>query len=362
MQRLKHHFEPSKGWINDPNGLIYFAGRYHAFFQYNPHSALEIAKAHWGHTVSDDLIHWEELPIALYPDNEYETIGCWSGSAIEKEGKMYLFYTSHSEKYGQTQSVAVSEDGISFTKYENNPVIARYPADGSPDFRDPKVSLIDGKYYMVCGSGKDGVGKILLYTSENLFDWTYIGVLYEDNCATVFECPDFFKIGENYLLMFSRMCHEKDSAVFVCGTFDGKKLMPLRISMPESGPSFFAPQTFEDEKGRRLLIAWMSRWSTKIQECAKFSGALTIPREITVDNGAIKTFPVTEAAVFLTEHDPCVSHKGGTLTVNKGGADEVSLDCGEVHTIKILKDTTSIEVFVNGGQYSATCRISDELA
>ena len=130
-ERLKYHFEPRTGWMNDPNGLIFYNGKYHAFFQHNPYKPVW-GPMHWGHAVSDDLIHWEELEIALRPDMEYEnTGGCFSGSAVEKDGVLYLFYTSVSEKLGQTQSVAISRDGVHFEKYEGNPVIPVYPADGS---------------------------------------------------------------------------------------------------------------------------------------------------------------------------------------------------------------------------------------
>lgn len=150
--RFQYHFEPKKGWMNDPNGLIYFRGQYHAFFQHNPY-APRWGKMHWGHAVSSDLIHWQELPIALYPDQAYENAGgCYSGSAVEKDGRLYLFYTSVSRRWGQTQSMAYSDDGIHFTKYAANPVISENPL-GYSDFRDPKVTCIDGKYYMVVGTG-----------------------------------------------------------------------------------------------------------------------------------------------------------------------------------------------------------------
>ena len=94
MTRFSWHFEPQKGWMNDPNGLIFFRGQYHAFFRHYPH-APSWGQMHWGHAVSDDLLHWKELPIALYPDQPYEDDGgCFSGSAVEKDGRLYLFYTS----------------------------------------------------------------------------------------------------------------------------------------------------------------------------------------------------------------------------------------------------------------------------
>ena len=191
-QRFTFHFEPHKGWMNDPNGLIYYQGRYHAFFQHNPHEPVW-GPMHWGHAVSQDLLHWEELPIALFPDQPYEDDkGCFSGSAVERDGVLYLFYTAVSKQLGQTQCVAVSRDGKAFEKYKGTPVIAAPPAEGSYDFRDPKVVELDGKTYMVCGSGKDGVGKILLYEQgKDLFTWQYVGVLFESSeYGKVLECPD----------------------------------------------------------------------------------------------------------------------------------------------------------------------------
>ena len=114
------HFTAPKGWINDPNGLIYYKGQYHLFYQHNPDST-EWASMHWGHAVSNDMLHWEDLPIALYPDSAYdkdEDGGCFSGSAIEKDGMLFLVYTGSVHKNGilyQTQNIAYSKDGVSFT-------------------------------------------------------------------------------------------------------------------------------------------------------------------------------------------------------------------------------------------------------
>jgi len=153
QRRMKYHFEPQSGWMNDPNGLVYFRGQYHAFFQHNPYDT-KWGPMHWGHAVSDDLLTWKELPIALTPDMPYENGGgCFSGSAVVKDDLLYLFYTSVSKEFGQTQSLATSADGIHFQKYEQNPIIRSFPPDGSKEFRDPKVTLINGIYYMVVGSG-----------------------------------------------------------------------------------------------------------------------------------------------------------------------------------------------------------------
>lgn len=354
-ERLKYHFEPQKGWINDPNGLIFYKGRYHAFFQYNPYST-HWDTMHWGHAVSDDLIHWEELPVALTPDQEYENSGgCFSGSAVEKDGKLYLFYTSVSKKYGQTQSVAFSEDGITFHKYEGNPVISHFPPEGSEDFRDPKVTKIGNVYYMVCASGKDGVGKVLLYSSQNLLDWKYEGVLHEGKeYGEVLECPDFFPLGEKYMLMFSQMGRDTESTMFVYGDFDGKNFEPISRYTPQVGPHFYAPQTFEDKKGRRILIGWLYNKDERLNCGAEYAGAFTIPCTLEMKDGNLYMYPVEEVHEYLSEEDPLVIRdKGGISLLTENLQFSLAYQ-GKVNQLMVLRDTKTIDVFVNGGEKAYT--------
>ena len=354
--RLKYHFEPKVGWMNDPNGLIYFQERYHAFFQYNPHAAVH-GPMHWGHAVSDDLMNWEELPIALFPDQIYENAGgCFSGSAIEKDGKLYLFYTSVSKEMGQTQSVAISSDGLNFTKYENNPIIPVPPSEGSVDFRDPKVVLIEGSYYMVVGSGKDGVGKVLLYSSDDLFTWTYLGVMLEGaEYGTVLECPDFFPHGDNYVLMFSQMNLDTHSSVFVVGDFDGKKFTPISVSRPEAGPHFYAPQSFYDGK-RRIVIGWFYSWVKKVPPENTYTGALTLPRELQIKDNHVYLSPIAEAKALLTNEDPIVQVSESQLAINTDHVDSpvplIFQSDNGIKDVRILRDTKTIEVFINNGEAS----------
>jgi beta-fructofuranosidase len=292
--------------MNDPNGLIRFQGKTHVFFQHNPHAAVW-GPMHWGHAVSEDLLYWDELPLALTPDQWYEDNGgCWSGSAAEKDGMLWLFYTSVSHNLGQTVSVAVSADGIHFEKYERNPVIRAFPAEGSGDFRDPKVTKIGDTWHMVLGSGKDGVGKILRYTSTDLLHWNDAGVLYQNGAhGAVLECPDFFPLNDGYVLLFSRMGRASHSAVFVMGDFDGQTFTPKEEYMPEAGPHFYAPQTFLDDRGRRILIAWLYSWSIRPDPGAAYNGALTVPREVRCqDDGRLTLYPVEEARHLLRESEP----------------------------------------------------------
>ena len=142
--RQRFHFMAEAGWINDPNGLIFFKNQYHFFYQYNPYDSYWGAM-HWGHAVSNDMVHWEYLPIALAPSEHYdnhERGGCFSGSSIEHDGKLYLVYTgaaNYGDGFVQTQCLAYSEDGIHFEKYEKNPIITAPEGYEQENFRDPKV-------------------------------------------------------------------------------------------------------------------------------------------------------------------------------------------------------------------------------
>ena len=176
LQQLQYHFKPRKGWINDPNGLVFFDGYYHMFYQHAPDFELPWKQPmHWGHARTRDFLHWEELPVALFPDKPYDRDGCWSGTATVRDGVLYLIYTSYykpdpSKPSTQTVSVAYSRDGIHFEKYEGNPVIAHYPPEGCHDFRDPALCCHNGQYYCVMASGHEEskTARLLLYKSDDL--------------------------------------------------------------------------------------------------------------------------------------------------------------------------------------------------
>lgn len=320
---MKYHFEPKKGWMNDPNGLIYYKGQYHAFFQHNPYST-HWDTMHWGHAVSKDLIHWQELDIALYPDQPYENDGgCFSGSAIVKDDRLYLFYTSVSHELGQTQSVAYSDDGITFHKYENNPIIKTFPSDGCAEFRDPKVYETTNGYMMVIGSMGDGKGRVLRYYSDNLLDWNYAGILFEaEDYDKPIECPDFFPMEDKYVLMYSEIGKTEESVRFVIGSYDGDIFTPENDCRPEHGPQFYAPQTFLAPDGRRILIGWFYDWQRKVPKDAVRAGAFTIPRELRLDDNKIKMLPVREAAPYLTNSD-------NTIILDDDGVRELFINGGE---------------------------------
>lgn len=355
MPRLIYHFEPQKGWSNDPNGLVFFNGKYHAFFQYNPHDTVWSEKIHWGHAVSDDLIHWEQMPISLYPDMPYENNGgVWSGCAVVRDGRLYLFYTAVSRDTGQTQCMAYSDDGVTFTKYEHNPIIRTYPPEASGDFRDPKVTKLGDTYYMVVGTGKDNTGKVVFYTSDNLFDWEYQGVLFEDssNCRVI-ECPDFFELDGKFVLVYSSRLFPSPCVKAAIGTFDGKTFTPEHIYSPEHGPHFYAPQSFLAPDNTRVQIGWMHHFSERPAPQG-YVGAFSIPRELHAKNGKLYSFPIKAARQFLTNSDPLVQVCETAVTLGSEFIIPRNCSDGLGLNISILRDTKTLEVFLNGGEESFT--------
>ena len=175
-------------------------------------------------------------------------------------------YTSVSKEHGQTQSIAVSRDGLNLRSSEN-PVIPQSPWTQKPRFPRPKIFPYGDGYRMVCGAGQGGMGYVLLFCSPDLLHWEYAGKLFEsDQFGAVPECPDFFPLGDKWVLLFSRM--DTRSAQFIVGEFDGIHFTPESLSAAGMRYRLLRPQTFLDGKGRRLMIGWLYNWDRKVPEGA----------------------------------------------------------------------------------------------
>ena len=267
--RQSYHLMPQVGWMNDPNGLIYFNRKYHFFYQFHPYSGFW-GYMHWGHAVSDDMLHWEYLPVALAPSEKYDNHlqgGCFSGSAIVHDNKLFIMYTgtaNNGKGFEQTQCIAYSEDGVNFEKYEGNPVIKAPDNIPTDFFRDPKVWKHEGIYYMVCGANKDGLAQALLYKSKDMFHWEFFNVLMESTgeWGYMFECPDFFKLGDKYVLVVSPMGVKSRTCVYMVGDFGYKvgKFFPKTSGEIDWGHDYYAPTSFETPDGRRIMVAWANGW------------------------------------------------------------------------------------------------------
>ena len=277
--RSKYHIMAPIGWINDPNGLCQFNDEYHVFYQYSPLEAKGGMKF-WGHFVSKDLVHFQERDIAIYPDVKEDKDGVYSGSAFVKDDTMYFFYTGNVKHDGehdyiltgreQNVILVTSKDGIEFSEKKILLRNSDFPENMSLHVRDPKVWEEDGTYYMVLGArGKDDKGYVLLYKSSDLYNWTLHSVPAggEENMGYMWECPDLFYVDGKTVFMFSPQGLKADGfkynnvyqSGYAFGNFvnDKKELKLGNFVELDRGFDFYAPQTFEDTKGRRIMIGWM---------------------------------------------------------------------------------------------------------
>lgn len=307
----KFHITGERGWINDPNGLIYFNGEYHVFFQYHPHG-VKWGPMHWGHVKSRDLTHWERLPVALYPDKNED--GCFSGSAIAWNGKLWLLYTGNKENDGkesarQLQCLASSDDGIHFVKHGIVIGEKELPEEYCPwDFRDPKVFEYNGKFgCVVAGKRRNGRGRILLFSSDDLFKWKFeCDVLGEDSTGLMTECPDYCK--ELGLLMYSEQFQPADGSkhLNIYSTFARFGVLTPQGFISEGksdivdyGFDFYAPQTFN---GAPVMIGWLNMWErNNPSEAFGFSGQLTVPRRLEKRDGGLYQTPLLEKTLVKSE-------------------------------------------------------------
>lgn len=324
--RLEYHLMGEYGWINDPNGFIQYKGKYHLFYQHNPFDAVW-GPMHWGHAISEDLIKWHYAPLALAPDEEYDKDGCFSGSAIEKDDKLYLVYTGNIHtgadggEYKQVQNLAYSEDGVHFKKYDKNPVIGQeqIPERASKrDFRDPKVFKKGQYYYVVLGSNDGmGNGQILLYRSLDLKQWEFVNILAKGDETTGYnwECPDLFELDGKGVLIVSAQ-HMKargndfnnpNSVIYFIGDLDMEKgvLQLGDCHAVDYGFDFYAPQTTLDKLGRRLIVAWMDMWEMPMptqERGHNWAGAMTLPREIVRVGDRLHFKPIEEIKNYRKNH------------------------------------------------------------
>ena len=257
--RPQIHYTQRRGWNNDPNGLIYYEGEYHLFYQHNPYEH-DWGNMHWGHAVSKDLIHWEELPIALFPD-EHGTM--FSGSAVIdykntagfNKGNipaMVAVYTADSPEK-QVQCIAYSLDkGRTWTKYDGNPVVDSKAKWNSHDTRDPKVFWYEptGKWVMVLNE-RDGHS---IYNSDDLKHWTF-----ESHITGFWECPELFELPVDGVTGNKKWVMYGASGTYMIGSFDGRTFVPESGKHYYSTGTIYAAQTFTNipsDDGRRIQIGW----------------------------------------------------------------------------------------------------------
>ena len=362
--RPKVHFSPKANWLNDPNGMVYFEGEYHLFFQYNPNDTVW-GPMHWGHAVSKDMVEWEELDIGLYPD---ELGQIFSGSAVvdwnnttgffpDKPGLVAIF-THHKDvddQPVQTQSIAYSHDrGRTWTKYEGNPVLTDPKI---VDFRDPKVFWDEPRqrWLMVLATGQS----VRFYSSKDLKEWQFESKFGDDvgYQKGVWECPDLFELSiegtdeKKWTLIVSvgdNQDHNIGSKThYFVGDFDGTTFTPEHedIRWLDHGKDNYAGVSFSDvpdSDGRRIYMAWMSNWRYANQvPSTGWRGQMTFPRSLSLRNVdgkyVVRQNPVDEIEQY-SEAVEAIKDK----LINSGQSEQFKLD-GTSLDLSFKLDTTETE-------------------
>lgn len=310
MQRI--HVKAPKNWTNDPNGLIWYKGQYHLFYQHFPFEP-RWGTMHWGHAVSKDLVEWEHKDIALYPSKFDDQSGCYSGSAVERDGELYLFYTGvrylqidpedifHclEDQFVASQMLVTSPDGENFDNQKDKrtviPVIEDPKIGCRVHTRDPKVWKGKDAWYMLLGSRtEEGKPKLLFYKSPDLYQWTFQNDVTKENAlGWMWECPDYFEVDGHQLLFISPMDMMTDGKQGGCQTI----CMPVEFQeasctmrIPDTyqfmdyGMDIYAPQSALDEEGRRIVFTWV-RMPEAVD--GKWNGMFTLARVVEAKDGHI---------------------------------------------------------------------------
>jgi len=285
--RPEVHFAPVANWMNDPNGLVFWNGRYHLFYQHNPVGAVH-ANVCWGHAVSDDLLHWKDLPLALVPTpGSADEDGCWSGCAVVKDGRVHLLYTGvRAGRQRPCLAVARDDELIWFDKLRE-PVITEEPLSGLVGFRDHTVRLAGGQFRQLVGAGSPELGGCVLeYSSEDLVRWDYCGVFLSARevglPGEMWECPDLFCLGGRWFLVVSEMVGRSPSHVsYVEGSLEGETFRPISSGRLDGGMRWYAPQSFTVPGGDRVAFGWLRERKEELPEGERGRvGVMSLPRRL----------------------------------------------------------------------------------
>nr|GEX31545.1 fructan 6-exohydrolase-like [Tanacetum cinerariifolium] len=352
--RTAFHFQPSRNWMNDPNGPMYYNGVYHIFYQYNPSGPHFSNQMHWAHSVSLDLINWTPLDLAFSPTEPFDINSCWSGSATILPGdKPVMLYTGIDSKNQQVQNLAVPKDLSDpylreWVKYSGNPIISLPEGIQPDDFRDPTTTWLaeDGKWRMIVGSQKDKTGIAFLYKSDDFINWTMNDApLYKVEDTGIWECPDFFPVWIDstdgvdtsvisprdrvkHVLKFGLVHHAKD--YYMIGSYNPEK----EHYVPEDeltdstlrfdyGKYYGSKSFFDPVKNRRILMAWVNESDSEDDAIAKgWAGIQSFPRTLWLDGNQTQLiqWPIEEIEM-LHENEVSFQNKkleGGSLQEVEG--------------------------------------------
>ena len=334
--RPQFHLLPASNWMNDPNGPIYFNGRYHMFCQYNPHAAVW-GDMSWYHSISPDMIHWTHLPIAFTPTpGGPDAYGCFSGSAISVGNRVYVVYTGTVESTPEKATIRDGQNKIQESQclaWSDDPELIHWTKDPTPivplpppgmkitGFRDPSAWKQGDCYYMTIGSGIAKVGGcVLLYRSKDMKNWEYMhpiatgawsGKQTANPCddGEMWECPELFALDGAHVLIYST----EGKVFWQSGKLDSKTMLfhPTKTGLLDLG-AFYAPKTQLDAHGRRILWGWIPERRPDAELIAAgWAGIMSLPRILHLDQDGTLQMQILPALATLRSTSTVLHSKSG---------------------------------------------------
>lgn len=406
-KQLKYHLMPKKGWLNDPNGLVYFKGRYHIFYQADEDSLDGHINKSWGHYSTQNFNTYIRHDLAIVPDSPDDKNGAYSGSAVIKNDVLYLFYTGNVKYEGDYDYVlrgrehnlmrVESTDGIHFVNKKCLLKNEDYPKDCTKHVRDPKLFKKGDLYHLVLGARlKDNTSCVLEYVSTDLEKWKYLDrYIPNEKMGFMIECPDYVDVGNQAFMFCSPQGlnteHDLNRNIYESGFYMIKNHRLVDYARLDYGFDFYAPQTFYNTD-RTIMIGWVGMPDNSYVDCVgEWNQALTLPRKITKGK-KIKQFPIQEIlnlrsnktihndsfsiskssnlefhaqqsfiirlnnVVLLYENSKlCLDLTRCNCQRNYRYIDNITVD-----TISLFVDETVLEIFINDGEYTMTTRFYDD--
>ncbi len=417
--RPRWHISPPIGLLNDPNGFIYHNGRYHLFYQWYPYGC-EHKDKHWVLLTSDDLVNWQWQKVALTPSAWFDSHGVFSGHALSQGDTLLAFYTGNTRVGEQrdrhtTQCLAIAKSDGPLVK--QGPIIDALPPGVTEHIRDPKVIKRGDEWWMILGAQTIALqGRLAIYTSRDLRNWAFQGLFGAElgEFGYMWECPDLFVLGDQHFAMFCPQGIKFASPHHTIGHHnglakvqfaDGVGLQLSDFQPLDYGFDFYAPQTMQAPDGRRILCGWMGLPDEVDQPSSDEGWAhqLTCFRELEYRDGAVWQQPIRELDCLMAAKQsltlnatPCDLHtqsfdlrltldwgqslnlfvgdghcvqlraeretrrlvldRSNTLNRAADSIRELAIDSDTLE-LRILADTSSLEIFVNHGRYVLTSRV-----
>lgn len=337
--------------MNDPHGIVWDGHQYHLFFQYVPGSLTWQGNLEWGHAISQDLVHWRQIDSALLPADE---VGCWSGSVVGVDDGYLLYYTSpQRDDWSKGQVVIVNVDA-SLSTFERMlpPSIQSAPSEQFYDFRDPQVRREHNRYFMSVGAGiKDFGGCVLQYSSDDGLSWTYDGILASRSAqesepietGTVWECPQFFQLGNQWCLIISSINPDSYQKVqYALGEYDGSIFKANLWGDLGYSEIPYASTTFQDAQGNVCMMSWLRESGPN----AEYAGAQSVPLVLSNKDDAlwIEFHPTLNANFREVEGLRVSSHSWMSLS-NLSSGTELSFIAGsKTFSISFGKDCLELDI------------------